>query len=184
VKEDSDLCQMIHAAWPGIMASLESSCALKAFDATQLDVKLAASMLEFIKAAAAACPIFMRDRLAKDFWRGCVKKHRFPCSAQIDLLLIDCLTGCLQSCLFGTEIVLEILQKFGQSDNEAVFKLFEAIWDVESDALWHFLVFEVGALRGAELEASAATHLKSYATPKNCLNVKLSEKFHKRLLHK
>ena len=173
--EDSELCQLLHVAWPGILVCLESTCALKAFDATQLDFKLCEALLSFIAAAAAKCPIFLRDRLAKDFWRGCLKKHRFGTISRIDSFLIACLTDCLSCCLFSTEIILEILQKFGAFNalNEMV-SLFEVIARIEPDALWYFLVFEGGALRGAEL-CAPAEHLQSYPTP--CLNG--SEKFEK-----
>lgn len=183
--EDSQLCQLIHAAWPGILACLESLILRlkKAFGVTQLDLNLAGALVSWLQRASAKCPLFLRDRLVKDVWRKTLRKHQFATNpaatdaniAHVESLLVSCLAECLENCLFGTEVVLEIIDKFGSCDSEAVFKLFDGIWRVEPDALWHFFVFEMGGLEGGEL-VEPTEQLLSYRTPVNCsANVNLKK---------
>lgn len=164
-EEPSELCQLIHTAWPNIIAIIEDILQTPSFGVTKLDVNVIEAASNCIKSLCSKCPIFLRDRIAKDYWRGLLMKRKSFNSNRIAGLLIDALTLGVECCLLGTEVLLEIITKYGQMPDVNVNCLFDAINKVEPDAVWYFYHVQCGVLTGL---AAPAPELRSFSNFSDC----------------
>ena len=66
-KESSELCQLIHLAWPNIILVLKESSLNNT--RTNQDVSVIESVSNCCNSLFSKLPLFMRDRFVKDYWR-------------------------------------------------------------------------------------------------------------------
>lgn len=150
-EESSDLCQLIHLAWPNIMAVLNDCKDLR--KSVQLDILVIESVTSCCSLLFEKFPLFMRDRFVKDFWRLGVKKiilgieSSNSCQLQIIKLLLSTLDCGIINCKPSTEICSEILNHLIVSNNANDFEnVLKSIWTLEPDIIWYFYYIELGEI--------------------------------------
>lgn len=157
--EPSEICQLIHVAWPNMIEVLKDSS--KDFkNSVQLDVLVVESFTSCSSILFEKFPLFMRDRLVKDFWRLILKQTKTSkgvginsayssCSIKILKLLFNTLNCGILNCKPSTEICLEILNHLIEVSNKASHfddEIFKSISSIEPDLIWYFYFIELGEI--------------------------------------
>lgn len=160
--EPSELCQLIHVAWPFMISVLKESINR---EPVQLDVLVIESFSNCCQVLFERLPLFMRDRFVKDLWRSVLKNYRIPSlsasssAIKIGNLLLETLNYGLIHCKPSTEICLEILAHPQISD-----KLIKSIQLIEPDIVWYYYSIELGQLEEIK---SNYPELKSFKLQKS-----------------
>ena len=165
--EPTELCQLIHLAWPNMMAVLKDTK-----NYVQLDVLVVESFNSCCSILFKKFPLFMRDRFVKDFWRLTIIKNmkllssdfKNSCDMKIFKLLLDTLNCGILNCKPSTEICLEILNYLKSSDDEKADYIFKSISVIEPDLIWYFYSIELGGINEI---ISPFPELKSFKILKN-----------------
>ena len=164
--EPSSLCQVIHIAWPNMMAVLKDSVVKDENglnQSLQSDLLAVESFLKCTNVLFKKLPIFMRDRFVKDYWRGCLRNnfnlfnpkfnHFSSAALKIVNILLETLQIGISNCKPSTEVCLEIVEKLSMildnrsnNDNSILVKLFEAISIIEPDVIWYFFNVQLGMI--------------------------------------
>lgn len=163
--EPSSLCQVIHIAWPNMMAVLKDSAVKdeKGLNQSlQSDLLVVESFLKCTNMLFKKLPIFMRDRFVKDYWRGCLRKnfnlfnptfnHFSRAALKIVNFLLETLQIGISNCKPSTEVCLEIVEKISvilddrSNNNNFIVKLFESISIIEPDVIWYFFNVQLGMI--------------------------------------
>ena len=160
--EPSNLCQIIHLAWPNMISVLKDSAIKNESSTGQLDAIVVEYFASCCKVLFEMLPIFMRDRFVKDYWRLFLShmdlKRKFnslnSSVLKITNLLIEILNYGLTYCKPSTEICLEVLE-FLKSIIKSVVgngvsfivSTFQIIAKLEPDVIWYFYFIELGELK-------------------------------------
>ena len=171
--EPSNLCQLIHLAWPNMISVLKDSTTRKESSTGQLDSFVIESFACCCKVLFEKLPLFMRDRFVKDYWRLFLnpldfKKRLITLNSsviKITSLLLEILNYGLGYCKPSTEICLEVLEfvkSIIRTENGAiacVLSTLEILGKLEPDVLWYFYFIELGELKEI---SSPSNELKSF----------------------
>jgi hypothetical protein len=160
--ESSAMCQVIHKAWPLMMAVLREALGSGSMiHFSQMDRLTIQAESELLTALITTCPRFIRDRFVKDLWRGCLKRGSIALaysgpntnSQEAVASLIGVLADSIIRCQLQTEILVEFLDLFSGSRgtlpsiiSTSYERLYRAIEIAAPDAAWYRTQVQLGAL--------------------------------------
>lgn len=178
-EDPSDICQLIHIAWPNMIAAVKASI-LK--DPTQTDVVVVEAFQTCSKVLFEKFPRFMRDRFVKDLWRNCLKKNilfmktddspDFKTSASLKLsdYLLSIVNFGIIYCKPSTDVCLDIVYSLYDCK---CFQIFESVHKIEPDVIWYFYSIELGGLSSISCQSDRLKSFKLNSNPKISIDEKL-----------
>lgn len=167
--QPSDLCQLIHLAWPNMISVLKDSTSKTDSSTCQLDCLVIESFAGCCKILYKHLPLFMRDRFVKDYWKLFLNNNRIVRSkgflnsslTKISNLLFEILNFGLIYCKPSTEICLQILDFIKEINDPRCLDVLKILWELEPDIIWYFYSIELGELKEI-LAPSGGCELKSF----------------------